>query len=298
MTPNQAEGFKDFLYQRNYKPKTAELFRLYVRRLHAWLEEQDISLQGCSYPDILAYLKKLKKEGNSPHNMVSQLSGVKQYFHYLKQEKVVSRHPCRNLFLKGGEKRIPHDLLDRETLLEIYNGCPGEGATGKRDKLMLSLVIFQGLFKNEVLNIEPGDLDLEGGTVYVRGNGRTRARTLKLEPQQVLPFQEYKTAIRPELIREKGTGSPLLFVSRGKSINAENSLYQLLDALKSKHPELKNFQHIRMSVISHWLAEKNIRQVQYLAGHRTIVGTERYKSTDMKGLQESLEKFHPLNKKE
>lgn len=288
-------GFEDFLYQRHYKQRTVELFRLYVKRLNDWLNEENIELQNCSYSDILAYLKKLKKEGNSSSNMISQLSGIKQYFTYLKQEKHILKHPCKNLVLKGGTKRIPHDILSKETLLEIYHSCKNESDTGKRDKLMLSFVIFQGLFKNEVLNIEPEDLNLMEGTVYVRGNGKTRARTLKLEPQQIIPLQEYKTEIRNRLIQAKGTGTPYLFVSQGKCINAENSLYELLEVLKRKHPELKNFQHIRVSLISHWMGEKNIREVQYLAGHKTIVGTELYKSADMKGLQESLEKFHPLN---
>ena len=292
----ETSGFEDFLYQRHYKQRTVELFRLYVKRLNHWLEEESIELKDCSYNDMLAYLKKLKKQGSTTTNMSSQLAALKQYFHYLKQQKVITNHPCRTLVLKGATKRIPHDILSKETLLEIYHSYQNPSDTGKRDKLMLSFVIFQGLFKNEVLNIEPGDLNLLEGTVYVRGNGKTRARTLKLEPRQIIPLQEYNTEIRERLIHEKGTESPYLFVSKGKCINAENSLYELLEVLKRRYPELKNFQHIRVSLISHWMREKNIREVQYLAGHKTIVGTELYKSADMKGLQESLEKFHPLNK--
>lgn len=60
---------------------------------------------------------------------------------------------------------------------------------GKRGKIMLSFVSFQGLFKNEVLNIESGDLNLMKETAFIRGNGNTRARTLNLESRQILPLQ-------------------------------------------------------------------------------------------------------------
>ncbi|MHB8209091.1 tyrosine-type recombinase/integrase [Mucilaginibacter sp.] len=289
------ETFDDFLYRRHYKPRTVELFRLYTKRLNEWLGQENIAISDCGYNDLMAYIKFMREQGQKIRNIVSQVSCFRQYFDYLKQQKIVTANPSKTIFLKGYTQRIPHDILSRETLMEIYDSCPDTGITQKRDKLMLSFVIFQGLFKNEVLNIEPGDLNLFKGTAYVRGNGNTRARTLNLAPQQILPLQEYLTAIRPRLIKEKGTDSPYLFVSKGKCINAENSLYELLEVLKRKDMGLKNFLHIRISLISHWIKEKNIREVQYLAGHKSIVGTEMYKSVDLKDLKESLVRFHPLN---
>jgi integrase/recombinase XerD len=289
------ETFDDFLYRRHYRPRTVELFRLYAKRLNEWLDQENIEIQNCSYSDLMAYIKYMREQGQKIRNIVSQVSCFRQYFDYLKQQKIVAANPSKTIFLKGYSQRIPHDILSRETLLEIYESCPDATTINKRDKLMLSFVIFQGLFKNEVLNIEPDDVNLFKGSAYIRGNGNTRARTLNLEPQQILPLQEYIIMIRPQLIKEKGTDSPYLFVSKGKCINAENSLYELLDVLRRKHTGLKNFLHIRVSVISHWIKEKNIREVQYLAGHKSIVGTEMYKSVDLKDLQDSLGKFHPLN---
>ncbi len=291
---NDQAAFADFLYRRHYKQRTVELFILYARRLTDWLADENIPVQDCSYSDLMAYIKYLREHGHRTRNIVNQMPALRQYFDHLKQQKVVSMNPAATIFLKGYAQRIPHDILSKETLNEIYEGCPASSTINKRDKLMLSFVIFQGLFKNEVLNIEPGDVNLFKGTAYIRGNGNTRARTLNLEPQQILPLQEYITAIRPQLIKEKGKDSPYLFVSKGKCVNAENSLYELLDVLRKSNPGLKNFLHIRVSLISHWIKEKNIREVQYLAGHKTIVGTEMYKSVDLKDLQDSLVRFHPL----
>ena len=57
---------------------------------------------------------------------------------------------------------------------------------------------------------------------------------------------------------------------------------------------IKNAQQIRASVISNWLKDYNIREVQYMAGHQYISSTERYLQDDLEGLQEMIEKLHPV----
>ena len=43
-----------------------------------------------------------------------------------------------------------------------------------------------------------------------------------------------------------------------------------------------------------YLKQYNLREVQYLAGHRYISTTESYQQNDMEGLQEELNQFHPF----
>ncbi|MGV8138348.1 MAG: integrase [Mangrovibacterium sp.] len=51
---------------------------------------------------------------------------------------------------------------------------------------------------------------------------------------------------------------------------------------------------IRISVISHWVKEKNIREVQYMAGHASIYSTQRYIRASLDDLKDELSLFHPL----
>ena len=51
---------------------------------------------------------------------------------------------------------------------------------------------------------------------------------------------------------------------------------------------------IRASVITHWLSQYNIREVQYMAGHRYISSTERYQQDDLENLHELIESLHPI----
>lgn len=55
-----------------------------------------------------------------------------------------------------------------------------------------------------------------------------------------------------------------------------------------------NAKQLRASVIVKWLRMYNLREVQYMAGHRYISSTESYQQSDMEGLKEEVNKFHPL----
>jgi integrase/recombinase XerD len=59
-------------------------------------------------------------------------------------------------------------------------------------------------------------------------------------------------------------------------------------------PRLNNMAQIRASVITNWLKHYNLREVQYMAGHKYVSSTECYRTDHLEGLQKELEKYHPL----
>jgi integrase/recombinase XerD len=85
-----------------------------------------------------------------------------------------------------------------------------------------------------------------------------------------------------------------LFISMNSLDDIKNSLLHLNYALRKLNPKYKHAMQIRQSVITEWLKEKNLRTVQYMAGHRYISSTERYKTNNLEGLKDALNKFHPL----
>jgi len=68
----------------------------------------------------------------------------------------------------------------------------------------------------------------------------------------------------------------------------------LTNEIKSKNKQFINFKQVRTSVITHWLKQYNLRQVQYMAGHRYISSTEAYLVNQMEDLQADIDQFHPM----
>jgi integrase/recombinase XerD len=73
-----------------------------------------------------------------------------------------------------------------------------------------------------------------------------------------------------------------------------NYMTGLMVRLRKQNKLLVNAKQLRASVIVKWLKMYNLRKVQYMAGHRFISSTESYQQSEMEGLTEQINKFHPL----
>ena len=259
-----------------------------------WTQQEQINYLEVSYTDLLAYIDYNKARGNTKNTINGKLQAVKHFYNYLQQKELVQSNPAEELRIKNIITRQPHDLIDWEDLEQLYQNYPTGSITGKRNKAILGMMIYQGLNSGEVAAIELKDVKLEAAKVYVPSVGRSNSRTLKLESVQILALQKYITGVRPVLLAMTDKKSEKLFTSSGDGKRLDNSLTRLMKAAKRLHPKIKNSKQIRASVITHWLKIHNIRQVQYMTGHRYISSTERYRTDLLETLQEQIDELHPL----
>jgi len=139
----------------------------------------------------------------------------------------------------------------------------------------------------------------------------SNGRVLPLYEDQVKELEKYLTRTRLKILREVGKSRPArkpdkinqkriheqLVISINGSEHNKNSLHFLFKQVRERQPELLHPKQIRTSVITHWLKEHNLRQVQYMAGHKHVSSMERCQMGNLAGLQSKLEKFHPLSQK-
>ena len=115
-----------------------------------------------------------------------------------------------------------------------------------------------------------------------------------------MELMEYQYTTRDELLsyqEDRGTSRLFLSVPATGQQTAVESLQiwkGLTKEIKAQHPKFINFKQVRTSVITHWLKQYNLRQVQYMAGHRYVSSTERYKINDLDDLKEDISKYYPL----
>lgn len=126
------------------------------------------------------------------------------------------------------------------------------------------------------------------------GGKRSNGRTLQLESHQVLDVYEYVNKIRPEILQRSKENTDLLFVGLEGGKHQSHFVQNVLKRLRKTHLKLENPDQLRASVIVKWLKQYNLREVQYLAGHRYISSTEAYQQSEMEGLSEEVNQFHPL----
>jgi integrase/recombinase XerD len=67
-----------------------------------------------------------------------------------------------------------------------------------------------------------------------------------------------------------------------------------MERLHSINPKVLSARQLKASVIVHWLKLYNLRQVQYMAGHRYVSSTESFLVNEMDEMIGDIEKYHPF----
>jgi len=110
-----------------------------------------------------------------------------------------------------------------------------------------------------------------------------------------MDLYEYILQARQDILKETGEQTnQLIITTTGKASTISNLVNSFLRPLKAQNKTLLNAKQIRASVITKWLKQYNLREAQYLAGHRYISTTESYLQNDVEGLIEEINQFHPL----
>jgi integrase/recombinase XerD len=294
-TQTVEQAFIDYLNYKRYTSRTVKNKLGHIKHYTDWLEKENLDVLHCTYPDIIAFVKHLQKMDKSIASQNLHLRAIRQLYEGLILNEKATYNPVTNLRVRGHIERIPHNLLTQEQLQKIYEGYKTQTDYQLRNKVILGLYINQALIRTEINRLEIHDISLTKGIIKIRKNIKLSERILPLAAHQVLSLQEYINTVRPQLLRQSAfeKGDRLFFTySNGQTVN--ESLRKLLETLRKKHPELKNLQQIRSSVLANWVKEKPIREAQYLAGHSHIVSIQRYRDVNMQDLQASLNEYHPL----
>jgi integrase/recombinase XerD len=297
-----------YLEKQNYQANTIEQFRNYTAFFLDWQQGQ--KLEQITYNDLLVFIDYCMEKGDSTKLINRKLAATRKYHEYLQSKGQALKNPAAGLFLKGKRTSVPNNLLDKKELQELYNNYQPYDLRTTRNKIILSLLINQGVTTGDLHKLEPRHVKLRSGKIEIPGSKHSNARVLELEASQVIELQEYLNLARPailEAIRKtpiwsgRKAGKPdfkrlenQLIISVNGSTSIKNSQHHLIKALQKINPKIKSCGQIRQSVIAEWLKHEDVRNVQYKAGHRYVSTTERYQAGNLEDLQEALNIHHPL----
>jgi len=284
--------FRTYLETKQLDKSTIRMKTNYTGYFLKWLETENLQQTSVTYNDLLVFIDYCKEKGRSSKHINTILRAIRNYYEYLKITDKYLINPAKSLHLKGIRKKLPQGILPYETLEKLYNNYKTDDLRAKRNKIILGLLIYQGVTTDELQRIKVKDVDLRNGKINVPGSKKNNGRKLELKSAQVLELQEYIKAVRTEITNQE---TEQLIVSMQGSENIKNSLYHMFRQVKKINPDIRNAKQIRLSVITFWLKNYNLRKVQYMAGHKYVSSTERYQKNDMESLQKQLDLFHPLN---
>ena len=292
--------YRRALVKRELSAETIARYASDVLDFVAWLGA--IKLAEVKSDQVLGYVESLKRRGLGPQRINSYLNSLSQYYRLVHQDY----NPVGSLRLQWHRGNVLEQVLDYEELELLYASHPSGSDREKRNRVLLGLLVYQGLSTGDIHQLKVKSVDLEKGRLSIPGHGRTNGRELELKVFQVLALQEYLLVVRPRLLEQlsgvvagrravvDARVEEQLFFSRSGSLVLKNSLKYLFVDLKNLNPKVVSVKQLRASVLAHWLRDRDVRQVQYLAGHRYVSSTERYDLYRYEALKTQLEQYHPL----
>jgi len=293
---------QDYLKQR-HAPGTV---KRYYRDIVSYIDSVgQAQAQTAKYSDIMTYIATLRKQYNNPETIKCTLQGIKKYYFWLIQEDIRKDHPCRNLHLK--DKRNSdiqlQDLFATQELELLLERKGRYKDVNIKNQVVISLLIYQAVTRNDLTRITLKDINLEEGTIYIKSDTKTNARTLKLKTKQIMLLYKYINEVRTKWRRyslpciSTHETDQLLITNRGTPETGE-CLKHLFKPFKKYFPgRTLHAKTIRQSVIANLLKEgKDLRLVQTFAGHKYPSSTEKYRQTGIEQLKAGVEKYHPLNR--
>jgi len=285
-------SLKDYLHE-HYTVDTASIYLQEIERYH--LTRPEALTAG--YKDILSYIGALRSRYNNASTLNRILCSIKVYYDYLCASGQRPDNPARSILLKDQRSRDIQlqDLFTMEELEVLLHRPERYPHLVSRNKVLMSLLVYQALYPVELEALRVGDINLETGTVRIRSTAKTNGRELSLKPSQILLFYAYIREIRPLLLKE-GASDRLLIGQRGEPMSAEDMTKHVKRSFAERYPgRTVNAQTIRQSVIAHLLKQgHSLSVVQVFAGHKYPSSTERYRQSEIETLKVAVQKYHPL----
>jgi len=283
--------FEQYLQDKRYSPNTIHHYRLYADLFTDWLVQEQLTGEHAAYNDVIAFMHYLNEQGKSKKRVHSQLNVLRHYFTYLISEGRREDNPAAGVYIRGIIRTLPGNLLSMDELEALYQSYQLQLNVDPAKKLMLGLLIYQGLQTEEITRLEREHIHLKEGKVFIRGTSYSNERWLPLQAHQVLEWQQYLQANK----FKEG-----IFLARpvrkdASARNISNRMRHMILQLQRLNPKVINANQLRNSVITFWLQRYNLRQVQYMAGHKYVSSTERYQRLITDDLQSELQKHHPMS---
>ena len=295
------DDYQTYLLKLQQSPRTVVAYNNHIEKLKKWCWSKRIDIEIIQYKELLKYISTLKPS-HKPSTINGHLAAIKHYLNYLIEQGYRTENIAEGLKVRGDTKKVLQNLLDADELEDLYYSYETNThkrtnfyfeATSKRNKVIVGLLVYQGLVSNNFNRLKVDDINLSRGTIYIASTRKNASRKIQLKPWQIMQIKEYIEEVLPIIQKHIDVYDERLFPLNTSQFSV--LLFPIFKKLKSYNQKAINNSSIRASVIVNWLRQYNIREVQEMAGHRHICSTESYKQDNLENLQKVIQNFHPLS---
>jgi integrase/recombinase XerD len=297
MSLNWKQSFRNFeTYLRLEKSLSQNSIEAYlndVLKLEKYFTEtgREITPSVVTYPDLKAFLAWYGSNNKNARTQSRVLSGIRAYFRFLLIEGEIEENPSSLIESPKIGLKLP-EVLSINEIDRMIEEIDLSKPEGHRNKAIIETLYGCGLRVSELVNLRLTDIHYGEGYVVVTGKGN-KQRLVPVSGKALKEMDIYKQdRNRLPVIKDQN----ILFLNRRGARLTRAMIFTIIKDLAAKTGIRKNISPhtFRHSFATHMIeAGADLRAVQEMLGHESILTTEIYTHIDRSFLRDTLIMFHP-----
>lgn len=298
-TEEYIKGFRTYLrLERGMSLNTYNSYSSDVKEFASWLDSESgpgVTLEKTAGENISQYLG-IRIDPNEGPAITSRtqariLSSLRSFFGWLQIDGVIAENPCDGIDTPKIGRYLP-SVLSIDEVNDIMNSVDQSKWGGVRDRAILELLYGCGLRVTEVSDMKISNIYLQEKFVRVVGKGN-KERVVPMGDPAAEAVTAY-LAVRPEPADAKS--EDILFLNKSGKQLSRISVFNMVKkqamlAGITKEISPHTFRH---SFATHLIeGGADLRVVQEMLGHESILTTEIYTHLDSTTWQNDILEHHP-----
>ena len=295
------KGFKTYIQlERGLSENTLAAYLHDTALLFDFLmaQKEGKALSKITYDDLKDFVVFINNLGLGAYSQTRIISGIRAFFKYLNIEGAIETDPSELLESPKLGRKLP-TVLDINEIEKIISAIDLSFPDGQRNRTIIEVLYGCGLRVSELINLKISELYLNDGVISVTGKGN-KQRFIPIGEEAKKNILIYLQYDRIKLTPDKENEDTLFLNRLGKGLSRQMIFIIIKDLVAKAGIRKKVSPHtFRHSFATHLVQNgADLRAVQDLLGHSSIITTEIYTHLNREDLRKAILKFHPRNREQ
>jgi integrase/recombinase XerD len=289
------EDYVNFLkLEKSLSKNSVAAYRTDMMKLYGFAESIGVEPESVTGDQIQDFIAHLHDSGLSKRSQARIVSSVRGFYKYLLIEEVVDSDPTELIELPKIGRKLP-EVLSVEEIDAMEAAIDLSMPDGHRNKAIIETLYSCGLRVSELVNLRLTDLFFNDGYVRVLGKGN-KERLVPIGRKAIADINMYLSQrLMVSTPVDARSGNIVFLNRRGKQLTREMVFLIIKKYARAAGITRNISPHtLRHSFATHMVeGGADLRAVQEMLGHESILTTEIYTHLDKEFLRETILKFHP-----
>lgn len=280
--------------ERGLSNNSIAAYELDLKRLQDYMDSHQIDIVHASFDDLQNFVFETFKSISSAKTQARLLSSIHSFYRFLLYHQYIQQDPSELLEMPRIEKKLP-EVLTLDEIDAMIAQIDMSKAEGHRNRAIIEMLYGSGLRVSELTELKLSNIYRKEGYMRIIGKGnKQRLVPISPEADKQLGYwleDRAKLDIKPDAVDIAFLNHYGRQLTRAMIFTIVKQLAKDAEIRKTISPHT-----LRHSFATHLLQNgADLRIIQQLLGHESIVTTEIYTHVDIHDLRDAILKFHPEN---